>query len=467
MGVPPLTADRLALAPLRVAPGLLQEPVQPDQPLAFQLPKDITGQAATHCRPVAPGLQAASSAASSAPSSATSSSTPLLLQPQPLLLPPPPPPLSVAPQPGRGSSGRSNSGEPRRKVPLLGLRGRNSVITDSQPAWGMKPMNCRQNAHSRMTRRATAGLVALQMLLLITMVMLLLPLPRVSDRNPQRQRHDLLCTYIRRQIKFSLRESPVRTDSPPSFLPKLRTPLDTARGTVCSLPGYLADEAPAVRDTSVRQGGRTIFKAWPYKEQQRAPYTLTEGEHFSDSAEASSPGESEPTRCTIYRRRLRAQRDRKVLAERAAAVGTVVQPGEPCRACGMPRVLESGHAYYRGQFFCEVEQGPGKTCAQWVEEQRPREVPLPRTTAWRMRKGMEEEGPPGGKKPRKLHKLRVCQRCGQPVQADFGHSQYVAGGSREAFCAMYEGKTVEVWLAERRAGRRKDGPSPDSARRQD
>ncbi|CAJ1048592.1 prophage side tail fiber protein homolog StfR-like [Xyrichtys novacula] len=63
----------------------------------------------------------------------------------------------------------------------------------------------------------------------------------------------------------------------------------------------------------------------------------------------------------------------------------------------------------------------------------------------------------------KQHKLWVCQICGQPAQADFGHSQYMAGSSREVFYAMFEGKTVEVWLAERRAGRREDGPAPDSA----
>ena len=64
------------------------------------------------------------------------------------------------------------------------------------------------------------------------------------------------------------------------------------------------------------------------------------------------------------------------------------------------------------------------------------------------RESGEEDRP--NKKQRKPHKLRTCKLCGQPQQKDFGHSQ----SQGEHFCALYSGKSVQLWLAEKRMGRK-------------
>ncbi|KAF4114295.1 hypothetical protein G5714_004518 [Onychostoma macrolepis] len=50
------------------------------------------------------------------------------------------------------------------------------------------------------------------------------------------------------------------------------------------------------------------------------------------------------------------------------------------------------------------------------------------------------------KRPKKCKPL-TCSLCQQPKTKDYGHSQY--GG--KFFCSSYEGKTVELWLAEQRS----------------
>ena len=122
---------------------------------------------------------------------------------------------------------------------------------------------------------------------------------------------------------------------------------------------------------------------------------------------------------------------------------------------GVPATCVGGHTYFKGQFFCAPQGGPeGQTAEQWLLEKRgPDAGNIPRTPAWSLNKRWEresgEEDRPN-KKQRKPHKLRTCKLCGQTQQKDFGHSQ----SQGEHFCALYSGKSVELWLAEKRMGRK-------------
>ncbi|KAL0185674.1 hypothetical protein M9458_017344 [Cirrhinus mrigala] len=73
---------------------------------------------------------------------------------------------------------------------------------------------------------------------------------------------------------------------------------------------------------------------------------------------------------------------------------------------------------------------------------------VPRTTAWRRKKKLEEavaRGHPVDEgKERKVH---TCTLCHQPKTKEYGHSRY--GG--KSFCSSFENKTVDLWLAEQRA----------------
>ena len=117
------------------------------------------------------------------------------------------------------------------------------------------------------------------------------------------------------------------------------------------------------------------------------------------------------TRKTIYKRKRVEERDRQTLQAAATEHGPQSKPGDSCYICGLPKVLPD-HAYYRGQFYCPLEQGPGaKTAGEWLEEQgKEGDMKLPKTIAWRMSK---KGTLPLWKKIRQ-YKLRICQLCGQP-----------------------------------------------------
>ena len=93
------------------------------------------------------------------------------------------------------------------------------------------------------------------------------------------------------------------------------------------------------------------------------------------------------TRKTIYKRKRVEERDRQTLQAAATERGPQSKPGDSCYICGLPKVLPD-HAYYRGQFYCPLEQGPGaKTAGEWLEEQgKEGDMKLPKTIAWRMSK---------------------------------------------------------------------------------
>ncbi|XP_062250053.1 uncharacterized protein LOC133959012 [Platichthys flesus] len=164
----------------------------------------------------------------------------------------------------------------------------------------------------------------------------------------------------------------------------------------------------------------------------------------STSAKTGNP----PTRCTVYRRRMRSKKDRKVLS------GVIVKPEQQldkCDTCSLSRHLDTGHAFYRGDFFCAGNEGPGgKTPQEWLDSRG--DVPLPRTTLWRMKKAMERpKEEEGQRKPRKQHKVRTCQRCGHSPLKDYGHSQLNLRRGKVSYCAMQDGISVDLWLARQRA----------------
>lgn len=192
--------------------------------------------------------------------------------------------------------------------------------------------------------------------------------------------------------------------------------------------------------------------AQQWLEAQQPPETAPEPAAAEPAAEpvvGTSKPTSKPNKPTcyiIYRREMKALQDKKVLQ---GSMGKPQHnPGDPCYICCQARTVDGRYAYIKGQFFCTVEEGPGgRTVQQWTREQLcPGDIQLPRTSAWNLKQRWERPNKPGGK-VRKAHKLRICQLYGQPRQKDYGHSQH----GREHFCALYEGKTVELWLAERRA----------------
>ncbi len=91
----------------------------------------------------------------------------------------------------------------------------------------------------------------------------------------------------------------------------------------------------------------------------------------------------------------------------------------------------------------------GRTAGQWLEEQGSEEGDMPRTTMWRLKR---QALGPAPAPVNKTGKVRVCQLCGQPAQKQYGHSQLDTPRGREFFCALYEGKSLQLWLAEQRMG---------------
>lgn len=189
--------------------------------------------------------------------------------------------------------------------------------------------------------------------------------------------------------------------------------------------------------------GHGTHKGQLYCQMVKDPGAQTTHECLRDK-EVLEGSQKKPSRMTAWRRRKREEKDKKVLQEGQAAAAA--NPGDPCHICSSPRTLQGGHPLYNGQFYCENIDGLGsKTARKWLEEQACLAA-LPRTTAFNFAKRCKkwETEPPA--KKRKQHKVRICQLCGQPRQKPYGHSQHKS----EHFCALYECKSVEMWLAERR-----------------
>ena len=54
-------------------------------------------------------------------------------------------------------------------------------------------------------------------------------------------------------------------------------------------------------------------------------------------------------------------------------------------------------------------------------------------------------------KPRKVPKVRTCQRCGHPAMKDYGHSQMNLRHGKVLLCAMQDGISLDLWQARHRA----------------
>ncbi|KAG9278285.1 hypothetical protein AMEX_G6129 [Astyanax mexicanus] len=173
---------------------------------------------------------------------------------------------------------------------------------------------------------------------------------------------------------------------------------------------------------------------------------------------ASKP--AKVTRATVWRRKRSLEEDKKVL-QKIRYVYTQKPPGFLCHLCGQPRRMEFGHVTYKGKSFCSTASG--QSAPDWLAEQKwvdgsCRGRNVPRTTAWntQKRRQREQEAEEFGVrlKDRKRPGFHICNLCGQPRQKDFGHSRYKG----VPFCSLYEGISVEEWLAKQRSADRKGRP---------
>ncbi len=97
-------------------------------------------------------------------------------------------------------------------------------------------------------------------------------------------------------------------------------------------------------------------------------------------------------RATAWRRKKRAEEDKKALMHNKAIARRADPKGYPCRLCGQPKRLEFGHSFFRGKSFCATSAG--KNASQWLSEQKRVAAAdnvddVPRTTAWRTKKREE------------------------------------------------------------------------------
>ncbi|XP_036439120.1 uncharacterized protein LOC118816696 [Colossoma macropomum] len=167
------------------------------------------------------------------------------------------------------------------------------------------------------------------------------------------------------------------------------------------------------------------------------------------------------TRCTVYRRKKTVEEDNRILEEAGTVHHQQAPAGLPCNLCGQPKRLEFGHATYKGTSFCSNTSG--QSAHDWLTEQRRKAGEnkgrrIPKSTAWNMkrRRQKEQEAEELGisLKERKRPGYQICQLCGQPRQKAYGHSRYKG----VPFCSAYEGKSVELWLAEQRTADREGRP---------
>ena len=182
------------------------------------------------------------------------------------------------------------------------------------------------------------------------------------------------------------------------------------------------------------------------KGKARALQVSSESESDSFHPSTGRKGKA-PTRCTLYRRKKRAEKDKNILSEAGGS-----EEGAVCRMCGELRHLSTGHAHYKGEFHCFAADGrDGQTPQEWLSMQI-EDVRVPRTTMWRMMKAdARPEEAKAKNKPRKVPKLRTCQRCGHPAMKEFGHSQMNLRHGKVFFCAMQDGISLDLWQARHRA----------------
>ncbi|XP_042560714.1 uncharacterized protein LOC122130096 isoform X2 [Clupea harengus] len=118
-----------------------------------------------------------------------------------------------------------------------------------------------------------------------------------------------------------------------------------------------------------------------------------------------------------------------------SSCGQASSTGGACDICGGAQTLQSGHASFKGQFFCHLEDGPGgRTAYQWLLEQR----------------YLDQDSDSS------LNVSSTCDICGRPQTFWYGHASFKG----QFFCALEVGpggRTAEQWLLEQR------GPDLDSA----
>ncbi len=132
-------------------------------------------------------------------------------------------------------------------------------------------------------------------------------------------------------------------------------------------------------------------------------------------------------RATAWRRKKRAEEDKKALMHNKAIARRADPKGYPCRLCGQPKRLEFGHSFFRGKSFCATSAG--KNASQWLSEQKRVAAAdnvddVPRTTAWRTKKREEAIAQGLPQKRPKIRKPLTCSLCQQPQMKDYGHSRY-------------------------------------------
>ena len=155
-------------------------------------------------------------------------------------------------------------------------------------------------------------------------------------------------------------------------------------------------------------------------------------------------------RATKWRRQKRQEKDKKV-QKKGGTVHRQHDPvSYPCKLCDQPKRLKFGHSYYRGKSFCA--KAAGWSVSDWLAEEKratgqDQGRTMPKTTAWRLKKRLQQEKAGFMPKYRKRAPFAICHLCDQPRQKAYGHSRYKG----IPFCSLHEGKTVELWLAEQRA----------------
>ncbi|RXN28813.1 cyclin-dependent kinase inhibitor 1C-like protein [Labeo rohita] len=73
-------------------------------------------------------------------------------------------------------------------------------------------------------------------------------------------------------------------------------------------------------------------------------------------------------RATAWRRKKRAEEDKKALKYGKAIARRANPKRFTCRLCGQPKRLEFGHSFYKGKSFCATSAG--KSVTQWLSEQK-------------------------------------------------------------------------------------------------
>ncbi|XP_042562125.1 uncharacterized protein LOC122131430 [Clupea harengus] len=111
-----------------------------------------------------------------------------------------------------------------------------------------------------------------------------------------------------------------------------------------------------------------------------------------------------------------------------SSCGQASSTGGACDICGGAQTLQSGHASFKGQFFCHLEDGPGgRTAYQWLLEQR----------------YLDQDSDSS------LNVSSTCDICGRPQTFWYGHASFKG----QFFCALEDGpggRTAYHWLLDQR-----------------